>query len=501
MLPTHTHQHLILFDLLHSTTHHGAPTSCFTSVSTQQTSGNGGHGGSDQYKQQYQHHSQLEHGSVHSQGSGGNRNSMSRAALHSPQDPPISATGRRGGTDIEANSRSVSPESLQQQQAQQQQAQAQQAAEDEDSYNSGPVDLDDLTDLIKSQSGGGLLSSPSALPPPTQAQARTASDDFSYAHIPRDIQIDQLSVGSSGSVVSGNGGEGKNKPIPTLRPPPEKTSALKGGKKQQKEQRPEQAPPYVNNNNNEQETPPPILVNFPDTDRGNVNFPDSDNMSLGNTVASSTYGEDRQHVNQKTILDPYGDKGIYTGIILRSTGMPHGSGRMLYQEDKRTYDGEWRHGRWHGYGRATFANGDTYNGEYRFDQRHGRGRYEWNDGRVYDGMFREDKRHGRGIFTWPDGAIYEGDFRNGQREGHGAYRFSDGGRYEGSWKDGRYNGFGICNWVDGRCYKGEWLNGMAHGKGVETFADGSIRHDGQNPSLPPPRPWTRRRKRVAIPHL
>jgi hypothetical protein len=30
MLPTHTHQHLILFDLLHSTTHHGAPTSCFT---------------------------------------------------------------------------------------------------------------------------------------------------------------------------------------------------------------------------------------------------------------------------------------------------------------------------------------------------------------------------------------------------------------------------------------------------------------------------------------
>lgn len=209
-----------------------------------------------------------------------------------------------------------------------------------------------------------------------------------------------------------------------------------------------------------------------------VSFVD-DNASMGQTVASSTYGEDRQKVSNQTILDPYGDKGNYTGIILRSTRMPHGSGRMLYHEDQRTYDGEWRHGRWHGFGRATFANGDHYEGEYRFDQRHGRGRYQWNDGRVYDGLFREDKRHGHGKFTWPDGAEYEGEFRNGQREGHGMYKFNDGGRYEGSWKNGRYSGFGICSWQDGRCYKGEWLNGMAHGKGTETFADGSIRHDGQ----------------------
>lgn len=211
---------------------------------------------------------------------------------------------------------------------------------------------------------------------------------------------------------------------------------------------------------------------------GGVSFVD-DSASVGQSVASSTFGEDRHKVHDQDILDPYGDKGHYTGVILRSTGMPHGAGRMLYQEDNRTYDGEWRHGRWHGFGRATFANGDSYEGEYRFDQRHGRGRYSWNDGRVYDGLFREDKRHGQGVFTWPDGAIYEGEFKNGQREGHGVYSFSDGGRYEGSWKDGRYNGFGICNWEDGRCYKGEWLNGMAHGKGIETFADGSVRHDGQ----------------------
>ena len=103
------------------------------------------------------------------------------------------------------------------------------------------------------------------------------------------------------------------------------------------------------------------------------------------SVASSTYGEDRQRVQDQNVLDPYGDRGTYTGVILRSTGMPHGAGTMIYQEDHRTYVGEWRHGRWHGHGTATFANGDSYVGEYRFDQRHGRGRYEWNDGRVYDG--------------------------------------------------------------------------------------------------------------------
>jgi len=202
-------------------------------------------------------------------------------------------------------------------------------------------------------------------------------------------------------------------------------------------------------------------------------------MSLGNTVASSTYGEDRQKVVSQTLLDPYGDKGRYSGVVLRSTGMPHGLGRMVYEDDGRTYEGDWRHGRWHGFGRATFANGDSYEGEYRFDQRHGRGKYCWSDGRIYDGEFSEDKRHGKGTFKWPDGATYEGDFHQGQREGHGRYTFSDGGYYTGSWVDGRYEGFGECHWEDGRKYKGEWRAGMAHGQGVETYPDGRVRHDGQ----------------------
>jgi hypothetical protein len=38
--------------------------------------------------------------------------------------------------------------------------------------------------------------------------------------------------------------------------------------------------------------------------------------------------------------DADGDEGIYTGVVLQSTGMPHGVGRMVY-EDGRIYEGDW----------------------------------------------------------------------------------------------------------------------------------------------------------------
>ena len=81
---------------------------------------------------------------------------------------------------------------------------------------------------------------------------------------------------------------------------------------------------------------------------------EDDNTSLGNTVASSTYGEDRQKVVNHTVTDPYGDQGMYTGVILRSTGMPHGLGRMVYEEDGRVYEGDWRHGRWRKYNNIVY---------------------------------------------------------------------------------------------------------------------------------------------------
>lgn len=212
--------------------------------------------------------------------------------------------------------------------------------------------------------------------------------------------------------------------------------------------------------------------------QGEVFF-EVDDKSVGQSIHSETYGDEREKVFNSIVTDPYGDRGHYTGIVYRSSHMPHGLGFMLYEADQRTYEGDWRHGRWHGHGKASFANGDAYEGSYRFDQRHGRGIYKWNDGRIYDGNFNEDKRDGKGIFKWPDGAIYEGDFVQGQRDGHGRYTFADGGYYVGNWVNGRYEGFGECHWEDGRQYVGEWKAGMAHGNGIEKYSDGRVRHDGQ----------------------
>jgi hypothetical protein len=167
-----------------------------------------------------------------------------------------------------------------------------------------------------------------------------------------------------------------------------------------------------------------------------------DNASIDNSIASSTFGDVRQQVVSHMLADASGDCGRYSGVILRSTRLPHGRGEMIYDNGGGTYEGDWRHGRWHGSGLAINASGDLYEGEYRSDQRHGRGKWFWANGRVYDGEFRDDKRHGNGTFEWPNGDKYTGEFHKGKKEGHGRYTFSDGGYYDGGWIDDRYEGFG-----------------------------------------------------------
>ena len=182
-----------------------------------------------------------------------------------------------------------------------------------------------------------------------------------------------------------------------------------------------------------------------------------------------------EHVNNKKIVDPYGDYGTYTGVLIR--GVPDSYGVMKY-EDGRVYTGSWKCGRWNGHGKTIFTNGDCYTGEYLDDQRHGIGRYEWADGRTYDGKFEADHREGSGIYSWPDGSVYNGDFHKGLRHGDGTYTFVDGSVYNGEWKNGKQTGIGECVWKDGRCYRGEWVDGQAHGYGIEVRADGTIRFDG-----------------------
>lgn len=182
-----------------------------------------------------------------------------------------------------------------------------------------------------------------------------------------------------------------------------------------------------------------------------------------------------EHVTNKRLTDPYGDEGLFSGVLIR--GKPNSHGTMLYK-DGRTYTGSWKRGRWDGHGKAIFANGDCYTGDYESDKRHGVGRYEWHDGRVYDGKFEHDQRQGNGIYSWPDGSVYSGEFRNGVRHGLGTFTFPDGSVFYGEWRNGKQHGNGECVWADGRCFRGEWVDGHTR-IGVEVRADGTIRHDGE----------------------
>ena len=74
-------------------------------------------------------------------------------------------------------------------------------------------------------------------------------------------------------------------------------------------------------------------------------------------------------VKNQNVNDKYGDGGIYSGNISVDTRLPHGSGKMKY-DNGREFEGDWRGGRWHGSGRWVNPNGDEYIGDFVYDARH-----------------------------------------------------------------------------------------------------------------------------------
>lgn len=171
--------------------------------------------------------------------------------------------------------------------------------------------------------------------------------------------------------------------------------------------------------------------------------------------------------------DKYGDKGLYTGTVLVTEGLPHGKGCMKY-ESGREYTGDWVSGQWHGHGKLLNPNGDKYEGEFVLDARHGKGEYRWDNGDVYIGDFQNDRRNGNGKFCFHNGNVYEGEFVDGMFEGFGRYDFDDG-CYEGEWRQGRYHGDGELQYANGVKYTGEFRESLAHGFGVELLPDGTKR--------------------------
>ena len=76
-----------------------------------------------------------------------------------------------------------------------------------------------------------------------------------------------------------------------------------------------------------------------------------------------------------------------------------GKGKMQYKSG--VYEGDWKNGLRHGYGKFTWTNGDTYTG-----------------------LWSDDKRHGQGIYLWHDGSKYKGNYSHGIRSGYGIYYYT-----------------------------------------------------------------------------
>ena len=112
--------------------------------------------------------------------------------------------------------------------------------------------------------------------------------------------------------------------------------------------------------------------------------------------------------------------------------------------------------------------GSRYEGEVNHaGDPHGRGVLTWNTRKLwtdephgevrYEGEFRHGWFHGRGLLVWSEGYRYEGEFRGGWRHGQGVMTKMTGERYEGNWRDGAIHS-GVYMSPDGyrvTCFPGE----------------------------------------------
>jgi len=101
--------------------------------------------------------------------------------------------------------------------------------------------------------------------------------------------------------------------------------------------------------NNLDSAPPIIDLTQPTTTKIQIN----DEVLPPQTVLEVINNEATCYVEKESILDPYGDKGIYTGELLVNLKKPHGLGTMIY-DDGRIFTGSWNNGKWHGSGKCLY---------------------------------------------------------------------------------------------------------------------------------------------------
>mmetsp|Transcript_26330 Transcript_26330/g.41184 ORF Transcript_26330/g.41184 Transcript_26330/m.41184 type:complete len:803 (+) Transcript_26330:237-2645(+) len=169
------------------------------------------------------------------------------------------------------------------------------------------------------------------------------------------------------------------------------------------------------------------------------------------------------------IQDPEGLRGAtYRSTVITPAG--------------HSYEGTFKDGNMHGYGRLVWPDGHWFQGEFEMGETCGLGVRVWQSGHNFVGQDVAGRKEGLGVMVWPDGRRYEGSFKSDVKDGLGLMlwpnrrtRSTDGSETarsqgsEGAGSTRSSDSTGVLK----RWYFGFWSRGLQHGHGLEVF-DNSV---------------------------
>ena len=210
-------------------------------------------------------------------------------------------------------------------------------------------------------------------------------------------------------------------------------------------------------------------------------FPESSTMTNSENSTSSSTDEDSYSDNES-------DESTWSmGSIYDQTyegeeymGLPHGKG-ILYdiQSDIPVYVGHFLNGSFHRKGIAYVNGKKIYNGEWRNGKRHGYGKsYNEKNELLFEGIWRRDLPYFGKIYGDNKKVIYDGLFKNYEGFFLSHQDFLEEKIYKGFWKNGKKDGFGSLTKYGQILFEGNWKNGKMHGRG-KIYDDGDLLYDGE----------------------
>ncbi|XP_072253374.1 alsin-like isoform X2 [Leuresthes tenuis] len=172
----------------------------------------------------------------------------------------------------------------------------------------------------------------------------------------------------------------------------------------------------------------------------------------------------------------------YTGGWLAAR--VHGRGTMKWP-DGRMYKGNFKNGLEDGYGECLMPNKilnkpDSYQGQWREGKIHGFGKYKYANGEVYEGCFCDGQRHGYGMLSSgklarTSSSVFIGHWVHDKKTGYGVHDdITRGEKYMGQWLDDQRHGSAVVVTQYGAYYEGTFRENKMSGPGVLVSEDDTV---------------------------